>query len=128
MTARGLAIDNVPTSISLPARFRLTQPTRQKHPAFHRRPFRTSITRSSAMHFPPPRHLISKWGDPIFALGLGIASAAVRIRREESEKVLGRYTLDRIPWAPIVETGKRRASGWWEEARANGWSTFKVWQ
>jgi len=38
---------------------------------------------------------------------MGNASAAVRIRREESKKVLGRYTLDRIPWAPIVEVGKR---------------------
>jgi len=34
---------------------------------------------------PSPTHLISKVGDPIFALLIGLSAAATRINREEKE-------------------------------------------
>ncbi|KAK4455496.1 hypothetical protein QBC34DRAFT_374330 [Podospora aff. communis PSN243] len=34
----------------------------------------------------PPAYIISRVADPIFALAIGIAAAAVRINREEKEK------------------------------------------
>jgi hypothetical protein len=34
---------------------------------------------------PTPAHLISKVGDPIFALLIGVSAAATRINREEKE-------------------------------------------
>lgn len=34
---------------------------------------------------PAPTHLISKFGDPIFALFIGLSAAATRINREEKE-------------------------------------------
>jgi hypothetical protein len=39
---------------------------------------------------PSPIHLLSKVGDPIFALFIGLSAAATRINREEKE--LGRST------------------------------------
>jgi hypothetical protein len=39
---------------------------------------------------PSPAYLISKAGDPIFALFIGISAAATRINREEKE--MGRST------------------------------------
>ncbi|KAH8593658.1 hypothetical protein B0O99DRAFT_688492 [Bisporella sp. PMI_857] len=43
---------------------------------------------------PTPVHLISKVGDPIFALFIGLSAAATRINREEKE--LGRSTQETI--------------------------------
>jgi len=43
---------------------------------------------------PSPTHLISKVGDPIFALFIGLSAAATRINREEKE--LGRSTQQTI--------------------------------
>jgi len=41
-----------------------------------------------------PRYLISKIGDPVFALFIGLSAAATRINREEKE--LGHTTKDTI--------------------------------
>lgn len=43
---------------------------------------------------PSPTHLISKVGDPIFALIIGLSAAATRINREE--KALGYNTKETI--------------------------------
>jgi len=43
---------------------------------------------------PSPAHLISKIGDPIFAVFIGLSAAATRINREEKE--LGRSTQQTI--------------------------------
>jgi hypothetical protein len=43
---------------------------------------------------PSPAHLISKVGDPIFALFIGLSAAATRINREEKE--LGHSTQQTI--------------------------------
>jgi hypothetical protein len=43
---------------------------------------------------PSPTHLISKVGDPIFALFIGLSAAATRINREEKE--LGHSTKETI--------------------------------
>jgi hypothetical protein len=43
---------------------------------------------------PSPAHLISKVGDPIFAVFIGLSAAATRINREEKE--LGRSTQQTI--------------------------------
>jgi len=48
---------------------------------------------------PSPTHLISKIGDPIFAVFIGLSAAATRINREEKE--LGRSTQE------IVDAGLR---------------------
>ncbi|KJF60001.1 uncharacterized protein CIMG_12670 [Coccidioides immitis RS] len=57
-------------------------------------------------------YLISKFGDPLFALFIGTSAAYVRIRREHREK---------HPDAPsdmlsILSLGKGRVVRWW-----NGW-------
>ncbi|CZR53959.1 uncharacterized protein PAC_03842 [Phialocephala subalpina] len=43
---------------------------------------------------PAPAHLISKIGDPIFAVFIGLSAAATRINREEKEQ--GRSTQETI--------------------------------
>lgn len=43
---------------------------------------------------PAPAHLISKFGDPIFAFFIGLSAAATRINREEKE--LGHSTEQTI--------------------------------
>ena len=43
---------------------------------------------------PPPAHLISKIGDPIFAVFIGLSAAATRINREEKE--LGHSTKETL--------------------------------
>ncbi|KHJ35624.1 hypothetical protein EV44_g1952 [Erysiphe necator] len=45
------------------------------------------------MH-PPPKYLISKLGDPLFAIATGLASAAVKINRKEKE--MGHSTQETI--------------------------------
>ncbi|KAG4414500.1 hypothetical protein IFR04_012345, partial [Cadophora malorum] len=48
----------------------------------------------------PPAHLISRIGDPLFAIFIGVGAAATRINREEKEA--GRST------GQTVESGLRR--------------------
>jgi hypothetical protein len=43
---------------------------------------------------PSPAHIISKVGDPIFAVFIGLGAAATRINREEKEQ--GRSTKTTI--------------------------------
>ncbi|KAH8820502.1 hypothetical protein F5884DRAFT_764296 [Xylogone sp. PMI_703] len=43
---------------------------------------------------PAPQYLISRFGDPVFALFIGLSAAATRINREEKE--LGHTTKDTI--------------------------------
>ncbi|KAE8449284.1 hypothetical protein EG329_008451 [Mollisiaceae sp. DMI_Dod_QoI] len=43
---------------------------------------------------PAPAHLISKVGDPIFAIFIGVSAAATRINREEKD--LGHSTQQTI--------------------------------
>ena len=45
-------------------------------------------------NMPAPAHLISKVGDPIFALFIGLSAATTRISREEKE--MGRTTQQTI--------------------------------
>ena len=54
----------------------------------------------------PPAHLISRIGDPLFAIFIGVGAAATRINREEKEA--GRST------GQTVESGLRRIGlgGW----------------
>ncbi|KAM3084265.1 hypothetical protein ACMFMG_001629 [Clarireedia jacksonii] len=49
---------------------------------------------------PAPAYLISKVGDPLFALFIGISAAATRINREEKEQ--GRTTKQ------TIDSGLRR--------------------
>lgn len=49
---------------------------------------------------PAPSHLISRVGDPLFALFIGLGAAATRINREEKEQ--GRSTKE------TVDAGLRR--------------------
>ena len=43
---------------------------------------------------PPPAHLISKIGDPLFAVFIGLSAAVTRINREEKE--LGHSTKETL--------------------------------
>jgi non-classical export protein 1 len=49
---------------------------------------------TSTYKMPSPVHIISKIGDPIFAVFIGLSAAATRINREEKE--LGRSTQQTI--------------------------------
>ncbi|KAG9231008.1 hypothetical protein BJ875DRAFT_487405 [Amylocarpus encephaloides] len=57
---------------------------------------------------PAPAHLISKVGDPIFAVFIGLSAAATRINREEKE--LGHSTETTIN-AGLRRLGVRKAEG-----------------
>jgi hypothetical protein len=61
---------------------------------------------------PAPMHLISKVGDPIFALFIGLSAATTRINREE--KVMGRTTKQ------TINAGLRRIGLRKEERDASG--------
>ncbi|KAH6670062.1 hypothetical protein B0J14DRAFT_657153 [Halenospora varia] len=56
---------------------------------------------------PAPAHIISKIGDPIFAVFIGLSAAAMRINREEKE--LGRSTQQTID-AGLRRIGISRSS------------------
>ncbi|KAL1967265.1 hypothetical protein VTN77DRAFT_3311 [Rasamsonia byssochlamydoides] len=58
-------------------------------------------------------YLISKIGDPLFALFIGTSSALVRIRREQREQAVqaGRDP-NTIGLGSILETGSRRVRRW----------------
>ncbi|KAI6092777.1 hypothetical protein F4821DRAFT_110976 [Hypoxylon rubiginosum] len=70
------------------------------------RPFRIAHTSHSTCHFTssttmaPPTYIISRMGDPIFAVIIGLGAAATRINREQKEK--GKTTEQ------TIEAGKRR--------------------
>jgi hypothetical protein len=53
----------------------------------------------NSLKMAPPTYIISKVGDPIFALVIGLGAAAMRINREEKAK--GKTTSD------ILEAGRR---------------------
>lgn len=57
---------------------------------------------------PAPTYIISKVADPIFAVFIGLSSAATRINREEKEK--GMTT------AETVASGKRYVNHVWSQA------------
>lgn len=54
----------------------------------------TATTRLHPIMPPSPTHLISRVGDPLFALFIGLSAAATRISREEKEQ--GRSTQQTI--------------------------------
>ncbi|KAE8350752.1 hypothetical protein BDV28DRAFT_138517 [Aspergillus coremiiformis] len=58
-----------------------------------------------------PVHLISKAGDPIFALAIGISAAFVRIRRDQREKVP--EGPQEIGYKEVLQMGERRLRRWW---------------
>ncbi|PVH82798.1 hypothetical protein DL98DRAFT_125451 [Cadophora sp. DSE1049] len=61
----------------------------------------------------PPTHLISRIGDPLFAIFIGVGAAATRINREEKEA--GRST------GQTVESGLRRVGlGGWRSGKGDG--------
>lgn len=53
--------------------------------------------------------LISKFFDPIFAMGVGFSAAALRIRREEKEK---NPEVDNS-WVALWQKGVRMGKGWY---------------
>jgi len=59
-------------------------------------------------HDMPPVHLISKVGDPLFALFIGLSAAGTRINREEKEQ--GRTTEHTIN-AGLRRLGIHRGAG-----------------
>ncbi|KAL1997761.1 hypothetical protein VTN02DRAFT_865 [Thermoascus thermophilus] len=56
-------------------------------------------------------YLLSKIGDPIFAILIGTSAALVRIRREQREQ--HREKTGEIGFGSILETGSRRVRMWW---------------
>jgi hypothetical protein len=66
----------------------LPQTASQNHNQNHHQSSKTIV------NMPSPTHLISKVGDPIFALFIGLSAAATRINREEKE--LGHSTKETI--------------------------------
>lgn len=53
--------------------------------------------------------LISKFFDPIFAMGVGFSAAALRIRREEKEK----NPQENNDWGALWQKGVRMSKGWY---------------
>ncbi|CEJ54697.1 hypothetical protein PEBR_31755 [Penicillium brasilianum] len=56
-------------------------------------------------------YLLSKLGDPIFAVTMGIAASLSRIRREQIEKTPEKAS--EIGYGTIVQLGQRRLQRWW---------------
>ncbi|KAJ5169076.1 uncharacterized protein N7482_004670 [Penicillium canariense] len=56
-------------------------------------------------------YLLSKIGDPIFALGMGVAAAFSRIRRDQIEK--NPEKASDIGYGTVVQLGQRRLQRWW---------------
>ncbi|KAJ9309201.1 hypothetical protein DTO271D3_8964 [Paecilomyces variotii] len=56
-------------------------------------------------------YLLSKIGDPIFALAIGASAAFVRIQREERERHPDR--AKEIGIKTIFDMGQRRVGKWW---------------
>ncbi|OJD20020.1 hypothetical protein AJ78_00036 [Emergomyces pasteurianus Ep9510] len=66
---------------------------------------------SAAVVYP---HLISRIGDPIFAVFIGTSAAYVRIRREHKDKHPDQPSDARY----LFNLGAARVKGWW-----NGWES-----
>ncbi|KAE8385179.1 hypothetical protein BDV23DRAFT_165473 [Aspergillus alliaceus] len=58
-----------------------------------------------------PVYLISRVGDPIFALTIGVSAAFLRIRREQCEKFPER--TQEIGYGEVLQLGGRRLRRWW---------------
>ncbi|KAJ5216784.1 hypothetical protein N7468_009792 [Penicillium chermesinum] len=56
-------------------------------------------------------YLISKLADPLFAVTIGIAASASRIRRDQIEK--NPEKASEIGYATIVQLGQHRLQRWW---------------
>ncbi|KAJ5661657.1 uncharacterized protein N7477_009273 [Penicillium maclennaniae] len=56
-------------------------------------------------------YLLSKIGDPIFALTMGVAAAITRIRRDQQEK--NPEKASEIGYGTIAQLGQRRLQRWW---------------
>ncbi|KAJ5584130.1 uncharacterized protein N7459_003930 [Penicillium hispanicum] len=56
-------------------------------------------------------YLLSRIGDPLFALTMGVAAAMTRIRRDQCEK--NPEKAREIGYSTVVQTGQRRLQRWW---------------
>ncbi|KAJ5726533.1 uncharacterized protein N7483_007890 [Penicillium malachiteum] len=56
-------------------------------------------------------YLISRIGDPLFALTMGIAASMSRIRRDQQEK--NPEKASEIGYGTVLQTGQRRLQRWW---------------
>ncbi|KAJ5562263.1 hypothetical protein N7461_001024 [Penicillium sp. DV-2018c] len=56
-------------------------------------------------------YLISRVGDPLFALSVGVGAALSRIRRDQQEKYPERAS--EITYGSIVQTSGHRLQRWW---------------
>ncbi|KAJ6032453.1 hypothetical protein N7540_003185 [Penicillium herquei] len=56
-------------------------------------------------------YLISRIGDPLFALTMGIAASMSRIRRDQQEK--NPEKASEIGYVTVLQTGQRRLQRWW---------------
>ncbi|KAJ5090384.1 hypothetical protein N7532_009068 [Penicillium argentinense] len=58
-------------------------------------------------------YLLSRIGDPIFALTMGVSAALTRIRRDQIEKSPSPEKAAEIGYGTIVQMGQRRLQRWW---------------
>ncbi|KAJ5105171.1 hypothetical protein NUU61_002518 [Penicillium alfredii] len=58
-----------------------------------------------------PVYLISRIGDPLFALTMGITAAMTRIRRDQQEK--NPEQASQIGYGTVVQMGGQRLQRWW---------------
>ncbi|KAJ5156492.1 hypothetical protein N7492_009295 [Penicillium capsulatum] len=56
-------------------------------------------------------YLLSRIGDPIFALTIGVAASFSRIRRDQIEK--NPEKASEIGYGTVVQIGQRRLQRWW---------------
>ncbi|KAJ5710683.1 hypothetical protein N7488_004839 [Penicillium malachiteum] len=56
-------------------------------------------------------YLISRIGDPLFALTMGIAASMSRIRRDQQEQ--NPEKASEIGFGTVLQTGQRRLQRWW---------------
>ncbi|CAL5872305.1 uncharacterized protein PFLUO_LOCUS6566 [Penicillium psychrofluorescens] len=58
-----------------------------------------------------PAYLLSRVGDPLFALAMGISAAMSRIRRDQQNKFPERAS--EIGYGTVWQTGGKRLQRWW---------------
>ncbi|KAJ5984374.1 hypothetical protein N7481_006473 [Penicillium waksmanii] len=56
-------------------------------------------------------YLLSRIGDPIFALTMGVTAAMTRIRRDQIEK--SPEKASEIGYGAVVQLGQKRLQRWW---------------
>ncbi|KAJ5540676.1 hypothetical protein N7486_007487 [Penicillium sp. IBT 16267x] len=56
-------------------------------------------------------YLLSRVGDPIFALTMGVAAVMSRIRRDQIEQNPSRAS--EIGYGTVVQLGQQRLQRWW---------------